>query len=356
MRLVMWNVDVLSKSLIQIIARRKATGVVADSVETMRRAETRLSGHKLAMNEVEEIVQLPAFSGSKATSTENIKLPEAASQQLSSYVQALAAMYNSNPFHSFEHASHVTMSVTKLLSRIVAPDNEQATTSEASLHDHTYGITSDPLTQFAVILSALIHDADHPGVPNNQLIKEGSAMAKAYEEKSVAEQNSVDLAWQLLMDGQYADLRRAIYVNESELARFRQLIVNVVLATDIMDKELKALRNKRWELAFAEEGRQDEKALDSTNRKATIVLEHLIQASDVAHTMQVSSHTPDLLQFIHCILTNISFFSIGISTESGICASSWKCTKRMHKVGPKKTPPKVGIKVKLGFWIFMLFL
>ena len=52
------------------------------------------------------------------------------------------------------------MSVTKLLSRIVAPDNEQVTESEATLHDHTYGITSDPLTQFAVVLSALIHDAD----------------------------------------------------------------------------------------------------------------------------------------------------------------------------------------------------
>jgi hypothetical protein len=27
------------------------------------------------------------------------------------------------------------------------------------LHDHTYGITSDPLTQFACMFSALIHDA-----------------------------------------------------------------------------------------------------------------------------------------------------------------------------------------------------
>ena len=26
------------------------------------------------------------------------------------------------------------------------------------LHEHTYGITSDPLTKFAVVFSALIHD------------------------------------------------------------------------------------------------------------------------------------------------------------------------------------------------------
>lgn len=51
----------------------------------------------------------------------------------------------------FCSASHVTMSVYKLLSRIKEPH-------EAGV-DHGYGITSDPLTQFAVVLSALIHDA-----------------------------------------------------------------------------------------------------------------------------------------------------------------------------------------------------
>lgn len=60
------------------------------------------------------------------------------------------------------------MSVVKLLSRIVAPsdladeevDKKRRGTrvSISVLHDHTYGITSDPLTQFACVLSALIHD------------------------------------------------------------------------------------------------------------------------------------------------------------------------------------------------------
>ena len=64
---------------------------------------------------------------------------------------------------SSEHASHVAMSTTKLLSRIVAPSARDFDASMAEskmcLHDHTYGITSDPLTQFACVLSALIHDA-----------------------------------------------------------------------------------------------------------------------------------------------------------------------------------------------------
>ena len=91
------------------------------------------------------------------------------------------------------------MSVVKLLSRIVAPqdallEGESGKGIASTLHDHTYGITSDPLTQFSCVLSALIHDADHAGVPNAALVKEGTQVAKQYNNKSVAEQNSVDLA------------------------------------------------------------------------------------------------------------------------------------------------------------------
>ena len=74
-----------------------------------------------------------------------------------------------------------------------------------------------------------------------------------------------------------------------------QLVVNCVMATDICDKQLKDLRNKRWERAFAGDtasqldllAEQDPaNAEEDINRKATIVIEHLLQASDVSHTMQ----------------------------------------------------------------------
>lgn len=100
------------------------------------------------------------------------------------------------------------MSVNKLMARIVAPsDTFLQADAAGSLHDHTYGITSDPLTQFACAFSALIHDADHHGVPNAQLVKEGVPSAVLYGPRSVAEQNSLDLAWRLLMDEQFSNLR-----------------------------------------------------------------------------------------------------------------------------------------------------
>ena len=136
-----------------------------------------------------------------------------------------------------------------------------------------------------MIFSALIHDVDHTGVPNTTLIEENKALASVYHSKSVAEQNSIELSWDLLQEDQFKELRACIYSTEDEFYRFRQLVTQAVLATDIADKELKVLRNSRWENAFADVKRE-ENPRDTQNRKATIVIEHLIQASDVAHTMQ----------------------------------------------------------------------
>ena len=112
-------------------------------------------------------------------------------------------------------------------------------------------------------------------------------MTTFYKDRSVAEQNSLCLAWDLLLEPQFDKLRSVICANDDDLSRFRQLIVNSVMATDIADKELKALRNNRWDKAFHKEADQlRENPIDAVNRKATIVIEHLIQASDVSHTMQ----------------------------------------------------------------------
>lgn len=133
--------------------------------------------------------------------------------------------------------------------------------------------------------SALIHDVDHRGVPNGILAEEEPELAARYRNQSIAEQNSVDIAWSLLEAEEMSDLASCIYTTDSEKARFRQVLVNNVMATDIFDKQLSALRKARWNKAFDATATTQNVTVDR-NRKATIVIEHLIQASDVAHTMQ----------------------------------------------------------------------
>lgn len=49
---------------------------------------------------------------------------------------------------------------------------------------------------------------------------------------------SIEVGWDALIEGPYEDLRAAIFSNETEQEQFRRLVVNSVVATDIMDKEL----------------------------------------------------------------------------------------------------------------------
>ena len=220
------------------------------------------------------------------------------------------------------------MSVTKMMSRIELeePDNDilvnddgpesslsKAGTAASSTIDTSSNsskkmhrlLTADPLTPFACALSALIHDLDHPGVSNMTLVEEKDELAQLYNDKSVAEQHSIDLAWDMLMEPRFEGLRSLIYTNKEEMVCFRELLVNSVMATDIMDKDLKAQRNERWAkgfdadakstmsaLSLGGEGTEEDEAaarlsaMEDMNRKATIVIDHLIQASDVSHTMQ----------------------------------------------------------------------
>ena len=55
---------------------------------------------------------------------------------------------------------------------------------------------------------------DHVGVSNAQLIKEGVPIAAQYNQRSVAEQNSLDLSWDLLMEDRYSDLGTTCSLHE----------------------------------------------------------------------------------------------------------------------------------------------
>lgn len=183
------------------------------------------------------------------------------------------------------------MSANKLLGRIVKPEDvdyhrKSVKAVASDLHDYTYGITSDPLSHFAIMISTLIHDVDHTGVSNAQRGIEDPEMAERYKSRSVAEQNSIDLAWSLLMHDSFQNLQKAIFATETEVKRFRQLMVNLVMATDIFDKDQKATRNIRWDKVFHSDLRESVDDSEFRNLKAMIVIEHIMQAADVSHTMQ----------------------------------------------------------------------
>ena len=155
-RLVEWNTEVLSQLLQQILAAR--TVVASASAEKIEKG---IGEGQIVLEEFQEIVVLPKYSSDelqKRRDTRMIELDPKVKDQLRDFVTKVSAMYRNNAFHSFEHASHVVASVSKLLTRIVAGSSTGNDLGLVDRSGNSFGITSDPLTQFAVVFSALIHD------------------------------------------------------------------------------------------------------------------------------------------------------------------------------------------------------
>jgi 3'5'-cyclic nucleotide phosphodiesterase len=278
-RLVDWMAEMFEDLLNELVSTRR---ISRECIPDMKVPSNTAS--MAPRDEVSEIIILPkvnsAWTSKRPSKMQFLSL--SVKEQLQRYIFSIAEMYRENHFHNFEHACHVVMATKKLLSRVVE-------SKESSVSATAYGITSDPLTQFAIVFSALIHDVDHLGVSNEQLAKEKAPIAVHYHNRSIAEQNSFSIAWDLLLDEKYDGLYRAIMPTSSERQRFRQTVVNSVMATDLFDSDLKLLRENRWCKAFQNDSTQSltwEGTDDDCNRRATIVIEMIIQASDVSHTMQ----------------------------------------------------------------------
>ena len=78
------------------------------------------------------------------------------------------------------------------------------------------------------------------------------------------------------MDPSYSELQKAIYANEEELKRFRQIVINAVLAPNSDDDQLKEMEQKRSAAI---------KDSSDLNLKATAAISLLMQASEAFHTI-----------------------------------------------------------------------
>ena len=138
--LIRWNTEVLARLLKKIVASR----VHRKSSQSSSPSLVLPSTEKRPIDEIVEIIPLPQNQVNNDFDPAKLLLDEEITFQLRDLVASIAALYHDNPFHSFEHASHVTMSVVKLLTRIIAPSDidrgVDETNQEHFLHDHTYGI------------------------------------------------------------------------------------------------------------------------------------------------------------------------------------------------------------------------
>lgn len=215
-------------------------------------------------------------------------------EELKEYVRTTLVGYNDCPYHSFEHAYHVTISTNKLVDMIVhqSPNETPA---------HTFGFRDDPLMQFCMIFSAIIHDFDHRGIPNRQLALEDEDLAMKFNDQSIAENNSLSIAFFELRKQKYDKLRNIIFPQRKDYRRFRLACINLVLSTDIASPERTQLGKSKWKEAFGDPYETIERKLfkEAQKRKSVNSPAQLLQdiedvkTSNDDDSISVTSHSDD---------------------------------------------------------------
>ena len=114
----------------------------------------------------------------------------------------------------------------------------------------TFGIATDPAIKFCLVYAALMHDVDHQGIPNRQLSRENHPLALLYNDKSIAEQNSLKVAFSTLMDPRFAELRHTLCPTSEDQFEFRRIVIDLVMCTDIASPERMQITKSKWAEAF----------------------------------------------------------------------------------------------------------
>ena len=129
-----------------------------------------------------------------------------------SYIQSVSSSYNIVPFHNFQHATCVTHALYMFI---------KETNINRFLNNDTI---------FGLLLSAVVHDVDHPGHTNTFEINTGSELATIYNDKSVLENHHCSTAFRLMRRSGCAVLNG---LSLSTARDIRKTVVSAVLATDM---------------------------------------------------------------------------------------------------------------------------
>lgn len=131
---------------------------------------------------------------------------------LANYIRDVADNYHDNPFHNLHHATYVTQFAFMLI--------------------HATGVDKwlAPQQLFGVILSALVHDVDHPGNTNTFEINSLSYLSLLYNDQSVLENHHCSTAF-LLMRRPTTNLFNGL--SKPLSIELRKIIVSCIMATDM---------------------------------------------------------------------------------------------------------------------------
>ncbi|GAB6028201.1 Calcium/calmodulin-dependent 3',5'-cyclic nucleotide phosphodiesterase 1C, variant 2 [Chamberlinius hualienensis] len=129
-----------------------------------------------------------------------------------------------NPYHNNVHAADVTQTVHYMLCQL--------------------GLMNwlTDLEVFATLVAAIIHDYEHTGTTNNFHVMSGSDTALLYNDRAVLENHHCSAAFRLIKEDENNILSN---LSREEFREFRNLVIDMVLATDMSYhfQQIKMMKN-----------------------------------------------------------------------------------------------------------------
>lgn len=168
--------------------------------------------------------------------------------KFATFASNVANYYRSNPFHNFQHAFQVMLTMHFMIR------------TECRKFFSGFEI-------FAMLIASLCHDIDHPGNTNDFELKTLSPMALTHNDDAVLERHHCRVTF-IILNHKSAKILQ--YLDADRYRRMRQLIIACILATDM---------SKHFEKC---------KVLESLTRrqlseKRAVLLGILVHAADLSH-------------------------------------------------------------------------
>ena len=172
------------------------------------------------------------------------------------FIKVIQSGYLSLPYHNSTHAADVVQAFHYFLKSCRAADY-----NEFGLSDITI-----------CLLSAAIHDYQHPGLNNTFLVNNSDDLALLYNDRSVLENHHLASSFKLLHQASnnfFCDM------SPEDTRKYRSLMIKLVLATDF-SRHFKDLG--KFKLRFSRES--------ETEKNKGFMMEMLMHAADVSNSMR----------------------------------------------------------------------
>ncbi|OCT93510.1 hypothetical protein XELAEV_18011188mg [Xenopus laevis] len=128
------------------------------------------------------------------------------------FLTSVQKLYQENPFHNFYHG----FSVIQMMYCVI---------SQCQLQEHL-----SPIDILTLMVAAICHDLDHPGLSNSYQVNAQTDLARRYHNKSPLENHHWAGTWQILSQEQSNLLHGA---DSKQVPHIQQEIMELILATDM---------------------------------------------------------------------------------------------------------------------------